>query len=319
MVVLFKLVEMKTIAIFFGLINALFFYKSHAQNLILNGSFEEGSKHWSNWQPPNLQAGTICEISNRAGTYGISSAMNGRYFAEVDYESNFSQKVSTSKGNKYILKFAITRRFDSNGDRFFKVVVDGREIFHTLVNTKTFGNTFQYRQVEMVAENEITNICFYILGTSGGGGTVGVMLDDISLVDVKSTVNPDLTIFHKGEKFILKNVLFEQRKSTLLSSSKVELDKLSTFLLKNPSLFIRLVGHTDNGGDEKKNFVLSVDRVKQVKIYLVSKGIQESRIACEGRGESQPIADNNDPAKKYLNRRVELEIIESPQMPLVDY
>jgi outer membrane protein OmpA-like peptidoglycan-associated protein len=286
------------------------FHITSAQNLVKNGGFEEGGMYWFNWQPPGLPMGNIFEVSSRVSTYGILTPADGRYFVEVDYESNFSQKINVTKGTGYLLKFAITRRFDCQGDRTFKVLANDKEVFSTLVNLRTFGSTFRYQQVEIVPESDQINLCFYMIGTAGAGPTLGVMLDDISLTEIKATDKPveEMPIV-QGKKYILKNVLFERSRSALLDSSKVELDKLAGLMKSHPSISIRLIGHTDNGGDEDKNLKLSEDRVKEVKKYLMSKGISGSRIECEGRGEKEPVADNNDPAKKYLNRRVEVEIL----------
>jgi outer membrane protein OmpA-like peptidoglycan-associated protein len=113
----------------------------------------------------------------------------------------------------------------------------------------------------------------------------------------------------KGAKVTLKKVLFERSLYALKDSSKRELDQLVDFMKKNTSVEIRLIGHTDNTGDDKENMKLSENRVKEVKKYLVSQGISGKRIQCLGMGETKPIADNSDPLKKPLNRRVEVEIL----------
>ncbi|MFN6947193.1 MAG: OmpA family protein, partial [Cytophagaceae bacterium] len=161
-------------------------FSSFAQNLIKNGSFEEGAKHWNNWKPPGLPIGYIFEVSSSPSTYGIVAPADGTHFAEVDYESNFSQTLETHPGETYKLKFAITRRYNAFGDRWFRVLINGREVFEKLVNTQTFGNTFEYQSIEYTAELEKTTISFYSYGTSGSGATYGVMLDDVSFTKVPS-------------------------------------------------------------------------------------------------------------------------------------
>jgi outer membrane protein OmpA-like peptidoglycan-associated protein len=93
-----------------------------------------------------------------------------------------------------------------------------------------------------------------------------------------------------------------------LPVGKKELDNLVNFLNKNPNVKITLEGHTDNSGTDKINDPLSVKRAESAKAYLVSKGIDESRIATTGYGSKQPIADNKTKEGKAKNRRIELKV-----------
>lgn len=112
-----------------------------------------------------------------------------------------------------------------------------------------------------------------------------------------------------GTRVNLKNVLFRQSKSEILSSSYDELNLVAEMMKQNPSMKIKLEGHTDNRGVAKHNQRLSKQRVEAVEDYLVSKGISSNRIKGKGYGGSKPIADNDDPEKRKLNRRVEFTII----------
>ena len=69
------------------------------------------------------------------------------------------------------------------------------------------------------------------------------------------------------------------------------------------------VGHTDSVGSDAYNQKLSVRRADAVKAYLVSKGIEKNRIYTEGKGESQPVADNKTKEGRAKNRRVEIEVV----------
>ncbi|MBK9256262.1 MAG: OmpA family protein [Saprospiraceae bacterium] len=72
---------------------------------------------------------------------------------------------------------------------------------------------------------------------------------------------------------------------------------------------IRLVGHTDNVGPAKDNLALGQRRAEVIKNYLVTKGVKDSSIIVESKGESAPIADNDSTEGKAKNRRTELYII----------
>ena len=69
------------------------------------------------------------------------------------------------------------------------------------------------------------------------------------------------------------------------------------------------MGHTDSVGSDAYNQKLSVQRAEAVKAYLVSKGIEKNRIYTEGKGEKQPIADNQTKEGRAKNRRVEIEVV----------
>ena len=108
---------------------------------------------------------------------------------------------------------------------------------------------------------------------------------------------------------VLKNVFFDTDKFDLKAKSKVELDKLVSFLTKNKTVKIELGGHTDNVGSAKSNQVLSENRAKSVNDYLVEKGVDVARLTIKGYGDTKPIADNTTEQGRAENRRTEFKII----------
>ncbi|MDX1628436.1 MAG: OmpA family protein, partial [Fulvivirga sp.] len=112
-----------------------------------------------------------------------------------------------------------------------------------------------------------------------------------------------------GTRVNLKNVLFEQSKPEILESSYHALDLVVKMMKDNPEMKIKLEGHTDNRGNPKHNLRLSKQRVEAVEDYLVAHGISRRRIKGKGYGGSRPIADNDNPVTRKLNRRVEFIII----------
>lgn len=114
----------------------------------------------------------------------------------------------------------------------------------------------------------------------------------------------------KGDKIVLKHVLFVQSKAELLPESYVELDRLVATLNQNANVTIEVSGHTDNQGNRDLNLALSKERAIKVKDYLVSKGIDAKRITVIGYGPDKPISPNDTEVNRRLNRRVEFEIIQ---------
>ncbi len=112
-----------------------------------------------------------------------------------------------------------------------------------------------------------------------------------------------------GKSMILKNIFFDFDEFTLKKESYMELDRLVSFLKQNPTVKIRLDGHTDIKGTQEYNMTLSVNRAKAAYNYVVSKGIQKNRVEYKGYGKNVPIADNSTAAGRALNRRTEIVII----------
>lgn len=120
---------------------------------------------------------------------------------------------------------------------------------------------------------------------------------------------PEMKGCKKIEKFEASRVTFATGKSILTPQGKKELDVVVAFMQHAPEgLKINLVGHTDSTGSDKINIPLSQARADAAKAYLVTKGIDQSRIATDGRGSSEPVATNKTKAGKALNRRVEVTV-----------
>ncbi|OAQ42180.1 hypothetical protein A5893_03425 [Pedobacter psychrophilus] len=105
----------------------------------------------------------------------------------------------------------------------------------------------------------------------------------------------------------IKNLEFDLAKSTIRPTSYATLDKVAN-LIVSKNLSLKLAGHTDSQGSDALNMRLSKDRAESVKAYLVSKGVNSSRVEATGYGESQPIDNNTTEAGRQNNRRVEFTL-----------
>jgi OOP family OmpA-OmpF porin len=105
------------------------------------------------------------------------------------------------------------------------------------------------------------------------------------------------------------DAFFDFDKSALKPEGRVKLDDLIGKIKGINLEVIIAVGHTDSIGSNKYNQKLSVKRSESVKAYLVSKGIEKNRVYTEGKGETQPVADNKTSAGRAKNRRVEIEVV----------
>lgn len=109
---------------------------------------------------------------------------------------------------------------------------------------------------------------------------------------------------------IAEKIYFESGKDVLKESSKKDLDKLAIILAQYVYVNLNIDGHTDSQGKDDLNLALSQKRAEAVEAYLVSKGVDESRLTPTGFGETVPVADNKTSAGRAKNRRVELNIAE---------
>jgi outer membrane protein OmpA-like peptidoglycan-associated protein/tetratricopeptide (TPR) repeat protein len=112
-----------------------------------------------------------------------------------------------------------------------------------------------------------------------------------------------------GEKVVLRNIFFDVNKFDLKPESTPELTRLVALLKNQPTLKIEISGHTDSSGDKKANQLLSENRAKSVKDFLVQNGIQADRITYKGYGDARPVASNESEEGRAQNRRTEFTIL----------
>jgi outer membrane protein OmpA-like peptidoglycan-associated protein len=110
--------------------------------------------------------------------------------------------------------------------------------------------------------------------------------------------------------WVLEGVLFAFDKWDIRAQFYPVMDEAVTVLKKNPDLKIVIEGHTDNFGTAAYNEKLSERRANSVRAYFVKKGIEPGRLSTAGYGFTRPVAGNDTPEGRALNRRVELKPIQ---------
>lgn len=110
---------------------------------------------------------------------------------------------------------------------------------------------------------------------------------------------------------IPSDVSFDSGRYDIKANLRPVLNSFASSLQQNPVTTVRIIGHTDNTGSDAINNPLSLNRAKATRDYLVQRGVAASRIAIEGRGAREPVADNNTPAGRAANRRVEIFVAEA--------
>jgi outer membrane protein OmpA-like peptidoglycan-associated protein len=113
-----------------------------------------------------------------------------------------------------------------------------------------------------------------------------------------------------GKPYTIADILYTTDSYELNKAAKVILIGFAKYLQSNPSLNIRINGHTDDLGNEDSNLQLSQARAEEVKRFLSEKGVSAERMTASGFGESMPRVSNEDPESRAMNRRTEFEIVE---------
>lgn len=112
-----------------------------------------------------------------------------------------------------------------------------------------------------------------------------------------------------GEKIVLEGINFETGSARITPESESILMKAYNTLKNNPEIEVEISGHTDSRGSNSSNQILSQERANSVKDWLVSKGIDPSRITAVGYGEEMPLVPNDSPENMAKNRRIEFKRI----------
>lgn len=112
----------------------------------------------------------------------------------------------------------------------------------------------------------------------------------------------------RGTLITFGDVLFDLNKAELKPAGKRDVGKLAEFLKEHPERKVMVEGYTDSTGSESYNQQLSERRAQAVRHALVSSGVEIDRIQTVGYGEAFPVASNDSPASRAMNRRVEVTI-----------
>lgn len=134
-------------------------------------------------------------------------------------------------------------------------------------------------------------------------------LDDSVKINDAYEIHIPLSRIKVGNSQTLSNIFFETDQFALLPQSKSDLDQLVHFLDLNKKVLVEIGGHTDNTGTEAYNQQLSESRAQAVYGYLVQAGISAQRLRFKGYGQSHPVATNETPEGRQLNRRTDFKII----------
>lgn len=158
-------------------------------------------------------------------------------------------------------------------------------------------------------------------GAIGGavvGGTAGAIIGgnmDKKAKELEEEME-DVTVQRVEEGIAVSfdsGILFDFDSATLRREGYDNLRKLAEIMKKDDNTELLIVGHTDSRGDEDYNVSLSERRAQSASTFMVSQGLTSSRIQIAGRGEYEPLSENETDAGRQKNRRIEVAIYASPE------
>ena len=149
---------------------------------------------------------------------------------------------------------------------------------------------------------------------AGGGYIWSKKMQDQKAAMEKATAGTGVAVSQTNDNRlkldIPSDVSFDVGRAAIKPNFAPVLGHFATSLNQNPVTTVTIIGHTDSTGSDAINNPLSEDRAAAARDYLVSRGVARTRIATEGRGAREPVADNNTQQGRDKNRRVEIYVAE---------
>ena len=158
-----------------------------------------------------------------------------------------------------------------------------------------------------------------ILGAGIGGiagAAIGSYMDKQEQELRRKTAGTDVEVVRDGDNLLLNmpsGITFGYDSAVIQPQFRRTLDDVASTLASYEKTYVDVYGHTDSDGSATYNQGLSERRAKSVADYLASHGIASARLATQGFGKTQPIADNSTPEGKAANRRVEIKVVPIPE------
>ncbi len=250
--------------------------------------------------------------------------------------SNLGKPVNTEKDDFAFtyngLKYAgfLSSNRNGNDDIFVVTPICGVDVITVVTDAKT-GSVLSNASVSILDDKE--NVIATELSNSKGEVKYQVDCDKPYIIQaskegyegytfaVKNSKGPTtkvdamlhpIDVIITETEIILRPIYFEFNKSNITQEGAFEIDKLVQVMKNNDKLVIMAKSHTDNKGSDEYNLLLSERRAKSTVQYIISKGIDASRISGKGMGELEPKVDCGKEcteAEHAQNRRAEFLIV----------
>ncbi len=247
-----------------------------------------------NTYDPRIDIALINTSGNLVTDEGIlQTGKKALYFESILAGGSNSRAIFYSMDKKISDNMTQSLPFNNTTPVHISMCVKGKRF-------RMWWNENKLYDLSAINEEYLPNQLGFNFGSVGGSDFY------ISNIRVAKEVPDTRAKFEQGK--IISNLLFFTGTSTLKPESMGALLDVSK-VLKDATGPVKIIGHTDSDGDDAANQKLSQDRAAAVKAILVKEyGTEESKLTVEGRGETQPVADNKSAEGKAQNRRVEFII-----------
>lgn len=185
-------------------------------------------------------------------------------------------------------------------------IVDG--LARLVTTTTQGGRTVSVPSLALVtSEGELHGVTSLPAGLTPFSGTPAPKGTTTPCSQAPVPPNPVAVALEAGLTAILYGIHFDVDSDVLRSDARPALEQILAALEKNPAISVVIEGHTDSDGSDAHNLDLSQRRARSVVKWLTERKIVPARLTPRGKGENEPIADNESSAGRAMNRRVEVE------------
>lgn len=264
---------------------------------------QDATGKWS--EPKNIgypinstedELGLFVSIDGEVAYFSSRKTGNWEIYSFELYEEARPQSVALLKGD-------LT---DENGDPVSEATIEiAYEGSDSITTVKVNGNDGKYAAIVKTNQNVMVTV-------KKAGHAFDSKLIDVALFTEENITlrGNDLSVkkLEVGTAYTINDILYATNSSELNSKSKFILKGFARFLIENPTIEVTINGHTDDVGNDAKNLDLSKRRAEGVKKYLASLGIDKTRLASKGLGETDPKVENDTPENRALNRRTDFMI-----------
>ena len=257
-------------------------------------------------------------LNNRWSIYGDVTALSNVY---QDYNYDF-QRTHVNRGfdgNLFNFSIGVQYNFGPKdrpyADFVYDRQVDADAIYRDMQALRTDVTQTQTEVDQMerdMMDADGDGVANYL--DQEANTPAGVMVDTKGRGIVWYNVYQELDEFDSNVTtdwtgYLNRNeVLFDTESTTVDTKYARTLNNMAIVMINNPSYILNVVGHADDRGEKPFNLNLSKERADAVKMYLVQKGVDDSRIIASGVGEVQPEGAKDVKIERKHNRRVEFMV-----------